>query len=202
MRTHSEGFLGTPRRRRAAAWLIAIPLSLSLAACASSPSTGKRDTGSGSQASLSPLKPGSSTPDASQPVPPQGPQTPREKEYAGNPYNVSEGKRLYEWFNCVGCHAHGGGGMGPALMDDTWIYGSSLVNIHDSIVEGRPNGMPSFRGKIPETQVWQIAAYVQSTGGLVSKNASPGRSDHMQMRPAESSTSNPPPRQVSQAHPR
>src|SRR5437764_13398240 len=26
---------------------------------------------------------------------------------------LSEGKRLYEWYNCSGCHSHGGGGIGP-----------------------------------------------------------------------------------------
>src|SRR3954470_6229544 len=30
-------------------------------------------------------------------------------------YDVSEGKRLYHWMNCVGCHNEGGGGIGPAL---------------------------------------------------------------------------------------
>src|SRR5437868_2631375 len=45
--------------------------------------------------------------------------------YDANAWGLSEGKRLYENYNCVGCHAHGGGGMGPALMDAKWIYGSN-----------------------------------------------------------------------------
>src|ERR687884_2070719 len=32
-------------------------------------------------------------------------------EYEKNAYAVSEGKRLYEQMNCVGCHFHGGGGI-------------------------------------------------------------------------------------------
>ena len=103
-----------------------------------------------------------------------------------NAYALSEGKRLYSWFNCVGCHAHGGGGMGPPLMDNKWIYGSDPQNIFATIVEGRPNGMPSFRDKIPEPQVWQLAAYVRSLGGLVPKLAAPSREDHMQVAPQES----------------
>ena len=35
-----------------------------------------------------------------------------------------QGKRLFSWYNCIGCHANGGGGIGPPLMDDEWIYGS------------------------------------------------------------------------------
>jgi cytochrome c oxidase cbb3-type subunit 3 len=39
-------------------------------------------------------------------------ETPEQKEFEENAYMVSEGKRLFSAFNCVGCHAHGGGGMG------------------------------------------------------------------------------------------
>ena len=52
--------------------------------------------------------------------------------------------------------------MGPSLMDDEWIYGGRLEQIHQTIVEGRPNGMPAWGGKIPDQQIWQIAAYVRS----------------------------------------
>ncbi len=99
--------------------------------------------------------------------------------YAESAYQVSEGQRLFDWYNCSGCHAHGGGGMGPALMDDKWIYGSDPSNIFETIVEGRPNGMPSFRGKIPDYQVWQLVAYVRSLSGLLQKDVAPGRDDHM-----------------------
>src|SRR4051812_6887245 len=34
--------------------------------------------------------------------------------YDGNAWSVAQGKRLYVWFNCNGCHAMGGGGMGPS----------------------------------------------------------------------------------------
>jgi cytochrome c oxidase cbb3-type subunit 3 len=107
--------------------------------------------------------------------------------YIGNAYHIAEGQRLFSWFNCVGCHAHGGGGMAPPLMDDTWIYGSEPANIHATIVEGRPNGMPSFRGRIPDQQVWQLAAYVRSLAGLAPKAASPGRTDHLSPHPPEQS---------------
>src|SRR5256885_13584414 len=56
----------------------------------------------------------------------------------GNAYALSEGKRLYHWYNCSGCHAEGGGDKGPALMDDVWIYGCDTANIFANIVHGRP----------------------------------------------------------------
>ena len=102
-----------------------------------------------------------------------------------NAFALAEGKRLYGWYNCSGCHANGGGDKGPALMDDVWIYGADPENIYATIVEGRPNGMPSFGGHIPDNEVWEIVAYVRSMSGLASNNAAPGRADAMQAKPAE-----------------
>ena len=100
-------------------------------------------------------------------------------------YDVSEGKRLFTAYNCTGCHANGGGAIGPALMDEKWIYGSEPVNIVATIMEGRPNGMPSFRNKVPDSQAWQIAAYVRSLSGQLRKDVSPNRSDDMMPHKSE-----------------
>src|ERR1043166_6823285 len=89
--------------------------------------------------------------------------------YEGNAYAVSQGQQLFEQYNCSGCHFHGGGGIGPALMDDEWIYGSSPANIYGSIAEGRPNGMPSWGGHIPDYQIWELVTYVRSVGGVAGK---------------------------------
>jgi len=96
-----------------------------------------------------------------------------------NAYALSQGKTLFRWFNCNGCHSAGGGGMGPALMDDEWLYGSSPDEIYKSIMEGRPNGMPAFRGRIAEDQAWQLVAYVRSMSGWARKDAAPGRTDSL-----------------------
>ena len=106
-------------------------------------------------------------------------------EYEENAYAMSEGKHLFTFMNCVGCHANGGGGMGPPLMDDKWIYGSDPGQVYATIMQGRPNGMPSYAGKLPNHQVWQVAAYVRSMSGLARVAAAPSRSDHMQNKPPE-----------------
>jgi cytochrome c oxidase cbb3-type subunit 3 len=111
------------------------------------------------------------------------PPDPRGKQYEGNAFHINQGSRLYRWFNCTGCHAAGGGDIGPALMDDEWRYGGSIDQIYSSIMQGRPNGMPSFRGKIPDQQVWQIAAYVRALSGNVPKDAAPSRSETMSDKP-------------------
>jgi cytochrome c oxidase cbb3-type subunit 3 len=118
---------------------------------------------------LTVLQPGSPSPPPMQDSP-----------FNGNAYGLSEGKRLYAAYNCSGCHAQGGGAIGPALMDHRWIYGSRPDQIFSTIVQGRPNGMPSFGGRIPEQQVWQLVAYVESMSGHVPKAAAPQRNDDMQ----------------------
>jgi cytochrome c oxidase cbb3-type subunit III len=102
---------------------------------------------------------------------------PRILRYEKNAWHVSEGQRLYTDFNCVECHAHGGGGIGPPLIDDEWIYGASSPQIVATLIQGRPNGMPSFRNLLTEQQMWQIAAYVRAMAGQVPKDVPPSRGD-------------------------
>lgn len=135
----------------------------------------------------SPLVPG---------APPEAP--PAGSPYLGNAVALSEGKRLYGAYNCVGCHAHGGGAIGPALMDDKWIYGSAPRLIYSVISEGRPDGMPSFAGRIPDQQLWQIVAYVQSMSGQAPKDAAPSRDDDMSVVKPEART--PPAKPVQTGH--
>ena len=118
-------------------------------------------------------------------------------EYEENAYAVSEGKRLFKQYNCAGCHAQGGGAIGPALMDDQWVYGSEPENIYATIVEGRPNGMPAFGGKVGTTQVWQLVAYVRSLSGWIRKDVAPARDDAMQVKSQEQATTEQEPRQSS-----
>lgn len=110
-------------------------------------------------------------------------EDPRGGEYEGNAAHIANGQRYYEWFNCKGCHANGGGSIGPALMDDKWRYGGEIERIYASIAQGRPNGMPTFRDKIPEQQIWEIAAYVRALSGNANKLAAPSRQDEMRSVP-------------------
>jgi cytochrome c oxidase cbb3-type subunit 3 len=104
------------------------------------------------------------------------PGPPTQARNVNNPYEgdedaIADGKRLFNQFNCSGCHASGGGAIGPPLMDDQWIYGSTSANIFYTIIEGRPQGMPAFGGRIAQDQVWRIAAYVRSLSGLKKETA-------------------------------
>lgn len=87
---------------------------------------------------------------------------PVDNPYEGDPNAIVEGRQLYRWMNCLECHGQGGGSIGPPLWDDQWIYGGRGIDIAESILFGRPNGMPAFAGHLPEEAVWKIVAYVQS----------------------------------------
>src|SRR5882757_464360 len=136
------------------------------------PPPGTLQTGAQS-ASVSELHPGGSTREGAFAPP----------HYRETAATIADGESAYENFNCSGCHHHGGGGIGPALMDDTWMYGSSPNEIYKSIAEGRPNGMPAFHDKIPETALWNLVAYVRALGALVPSVKLPARDDHLQSAP-------------------
>jgi cytochrome c oxidase cbb3-type subunit III len=95
------------------------------------------------------------------------------RKFMNDPEQIAAGKQLFSQMNCNGCHFNGGGGMGPPLLDKAlWLYGGSIENIDATIREGRPNGMPSFRGFLPDEQIWQLAAYVHSLSHPVPSKAS------------------------------
>jgi cytochrome c oxidase cbb3-type subunit III len=98
--------------------------------------------------------------------PQPGPDRPlarAENPYANNKTVLADGRRLFNWYNCSGCHGdHAGGGMGPSLRDSTWRYGGDASSIFASIAEGRQYGMPAWGTKIPSDQVWRIVTYIQS----------------------------------------
>lgn len=82
---------------------------------------------------------------------------------AKDPDAAQRGMKDFDTFNCSGCHmANGGGGMGPSLSDDIWIYRSSPANIYLTIVQGRSAGMPAFGAMLPDRTVWELVAYIQS----------------------------------------
>ncbi|HEX4485280.1 MAG TPA: c-type cytochrome [Terriglobales bacterium] len=87
----------------------------------------------------------------------------RTNPFANDPVALQEGYKLFNWYNCSGCHGgHAGGGMGPSLRDAVWIFGDRDDQIYDSIAAGRGNGMPSWGRKIPEQQIWKLVTYIKS----------------------------------------
>jgi cytochrome c oxidase cbb3-type subunit 3 len=73
---------------------------------------------------------------------------------------------------CFTCHGERGGGMpnlGPDLRDPTWLHGDgsfrSILRVIDegvAVPKASPIGMPSFEGRLSESQRYHVAAYVYS----------------------------------------
>jgi cytochrome c(L) len=85
--------------------------------------------------------------------------------YTGNPEAIKEGRTLYLQTGCSGCHGvGGGGGMGPALLDDDWKFGSDDETLAKLIKGEIPQQtMPAVFGQeLPDDGVWKILAYVRS----------------------------------------
>lgn len=78
-----------------------------------------------------------------------------------NPSAVQRGMEYFNAMNCVGCHAPNGGGMGRALSNRFFLYGWDPANIFITIKQGRPNGMPSWGGMLPDAVIWDLVAYVE-----------------------------------------
>lgn len=94
---------------------------------------------------------------------PEGLNPNMQNPLANDPDAAVRGMRDFDAFNCSGCHAaNAGGGMGPSLSNDKWIYRSSPANIYLDIVQGRSAGMPAFGAMLPDRTVWELVAYIQS----------------------------------------
>jgi cytochrome c(L) len=85
--------------------------------------------------------------------------------YTGQEQAIQEGKALYLQHGCSGCHGvGGGGGMGPALLDDEWKFGSDDETLFRLIKGEIPEQtMPAvFSNELTDDDVWKILAYVRS----------------------------------------
>lgn len=83
--------------------------------------------------------------------------------FEGDSNAIAQGRELFHSMHCVACHApQGGGGIGPSLSDNNWIYGGEPGQIYLTIVQGRPNGMPSFANALPPESIWKLVTYVRT----------------------------------------
>jgi len=74
--------------------------------------------------------------------------------------------------NCAPCHQVGGGGvMGayPNLVDDSWLWGGSFIDIQNTIKNGHAGYMPAFSKTLSTTQLTEVASYVLSLSGVSNK---------------------------------
>jgi mono/diheme cytochrome c family protein len=83
--------------------------------------------------------------------------------YEGDKGAITQGGKLFIAYNCLDCHgAEGSGAMGPSFQDGRWHFGGAPGEVFESIYEGRPDGMPAWGGRIANSEIWMLTAYVRS----------------------------------------
>ena len=85
--------------------------------------------------------------------------------YTGNAEAIQQGRALYLQTGCSGCHGPGGGGgMGPALLDDEWKFGSDDLTLFKLIKGEIPQQtMPAAFGTVlKDDEIWKIIAFIRS----------------------------------------
>lgn len=64
---------------------------------------------------------------------------------------------------CASCHGPDGrGGVGPDLSASRYRYGKQSSEIEQSIMQGRPGGMPAFASHLTAEQAAALAEYLRS----------------------------------------
>lgn len=65
--------------------------------------------------------------------------------------------------NCAACHGRGGQGvigMYPNLADDAWLWGGTMEEIQETLIQGRQGFMPAFKETFIPEQADDVAEYV------------------------------------------
>lgn len=99
-----------------------------------------------------------------------------------NSYAVSSGAAVFRTY-CSQCHGSGAAGaVGyPNLLDDDWLWGGDIENIHLTIAHGirneddddaRFSQMPAFGDLLEDEEIAQVANYVMSLSGGTPQDAS------------------------------
>ena len=81
---------------------------------------------------------------------------------AKKPEYLALGKKEFAE-RCAACHgASAKGGIGPDLTGTKYKYGKAAAAVTQSIVEGRPGGMPSFKNDLSHDKVEGLVLYLLS----------------------------------------
>lgn len=69
------------------------------------------------------------------------------------------GRKVFLRENCYICHGgRGGGGMCPSLRE----VPPDESDVRHAVEEGTESGMPSYRGRVSESEIEDLAAYFES----------------------------------------
>ena len=86
---------------------------------------------------------------------------------------ITEGIDIFKT-NCAACHGNAGEGnaVGPNLTDNYWLHGGTLNDVFKTVKYGWPaKGMKSWQTDLSNTQIRNVASYIQSIKGSNPPNA-------------------------------
>jgi cytochrome c oxidase cbb3-type subunit 3 len=82
--------------------------------------------------------------------------------YHGNAAAIAEGKQVFTQI-CAACHKPDASGLvGPSLVDPYWKYGHTDAELFQTVMEGRPGGMPAWGPQLGSEKVWRALAYLET----------------------------------------
>lgn len=85
------------------------------------------------------------------------------RSFNGDRQAAVAGRQAFLKYNCYGCHGGlAGGAMGPSLRDDEWKYGGTDSAIVLTLHQGRPGGMPAWKGVASEQEIKNMVTYIRS----------------------------------------
>lgn len=83
------------------------------------------------------------------------------QKMAGEPAVVAQGEAVFRQ-HCALCHKEdGSGNIGPNLTDGYWIYGGKPMDLFETVMHGRPNGMQAWN-VYGRQFVTDVVAYVMA----------------------------------------
>jgi len=84
----------------------------------------------------------------------------------------AQGKEIFTTV-CYRCHgANGGGGTGPNLTDNSWLYGGRPEQIYKTVSGGTKNGMPAW---LPQLGIGKVQAAVVHVLRIRNTNVAGGK---------------------------
>lgn len=84
---------------------------------------------------------------------------------------IGKARQLFQEAQCVFCHGpEGRGQVGPNLLDDYWIHGSSPYAIYKTISDGKQH-MPAMKFKLSSEQLQLLTAYIIDLNLRTEKNS-------------------------------
>lgn len=91
------------------------------------------------------------------------------------------GAAAYASYSCAACHGDAlEGGMGPSLVNRTWVYGEDDTTLFFLIrdgskalrahgyqrrgIEAQQGEMPAYAGLLRDVQIWQLIDFIRARG--------------------------------------